>query len=455
MLMLRLNRFLALAPRFLPAIALAGSLLAASPAPAQFGSAAGIGEVMSPYYFRRDLQLFVDNLQLDSAQADILETLFFEYEREHDSAKDRMMERIQNLRTELENLDRSKMLEVVFEPFLEKARHWENLRSEFLLNVQSILSTEQLGKWNAFAALLRREKEIPKGEFSGEAVDLMLVLRQMDLSDDVRSSAEVATSEYVTALDQALITREHRFNDARATLMLSMRDEDTPTALRIHEEQVAARLAVRDVNDQFVETIGAALPAEFSDQFRRAALEIGYPRVFRPTAAERVFGAALKMEGISEETLAAIVALNGAFRQEITDVNRQLVEAIRRSEPELARARAQSFAERGSGSRQGDDVETRNLFTSRDEIGRRYVELLRDLLTPEQFATLPGGDRLLRRGQMPSGLNEEAPDGEKGERMKRSEMKRQNAAKLRTGGNPRLPGSGGGGEAGGGGKDDR
>ena len=66
----------------LPAwLVLATATLWVQPAPtnAQLGEATSIARAMRPEYMTRDVQIFVEGLQLDPSQAMIIETLFDDY----------------------------------------------------------------------------------------------------------------------------------------------------------------------------------------------------------------------------------------------------------------------------------------------------------------------------------------------------------------------------------------
>ena len=82
----------------------------ATPASAQFGEAAGFGEMMSPYFLRRDLEIFAEGLELDEGQAVIVEQIYYDYEDEHETGKARMLERLSSMREDLEGLDAGSVL---------------------------------------------------------------------------------------------------------------------------------------------------------------------------------------------------------------------------------------------------------------------------------------------------------------------------------------------------------
>jgi hypothetical protein len=384
------------------AIAMVSALAATAAAPAQFGEAAGFGEVMSPYFFKRDLVHFANGLELDEGQSVILESLYWDYEEEHAAGKAAMLDRLSNMRDELKDLERDQILGLVFQPFEERAREWQRLRDDFLQNVRAILNTEQNAEWPEFRRFLRREKELPGGRFSGESVNLYHVLRSLDLEVPVRTTADEALAAYDVYLDEVLARREDLLQQSRLMMMHSIRDQRPDDALSLYEKQIDARVAIRDINDEYVDFIAASLPADIGATFRTEALSTGYPRIFRPTYAQRLFNEALKLDDLGEEVMTAIRELESAFQSELAVVNDQLWRLIREHEPAEERYRAVKFALRSAPNpesrleaRKPADP-TRDPFRRREEIGRRYIEMLQNLLTPEQFAALPGAARFLR-----------------------------------------------------------
>jgi hypothetical protein len=116
--------------------------------------------------------------------------------------------------------------------------------------------------------------------------------------------------------------------------------------------------------------------------------------VFRPHPVQNIFKAAKELPGLSAETLTAIVSLESAYLTDLGAVTQQMWAAEREWEPTEQRLRAESFTKRMAGQQpEHIDNPTRELSIRRDEISRSYVRQLKALLTPEQFAQLPGAAR--------------------------------------------------------------
>jgi hypothetical protein len=134
--------------------------------------------------------------------------------------------------------------------------------------------------------------------------------------------------------------------------------------------------------------------------------------VYRPTAAQRVFEAALEIQGLDPPTLKAINDLFQEYLTRLDDINRRILRLVREYEPKEQEYRAAVFALRGTGERPDRPVDpTRAEFRERDDLGREYIERLKALLTDEQFRGLPGINRFLNERRSHGRLD---PDRVKG-----------------------------------------
>ena len=400
-------------------LAFAGSLVGVAPASAQFGQAAGFGEVMSPYFLRRDLNLIVDGLSLDDEQAVIVESLFFDYEADHERAKAAMMESMQSLKDVAQNADRAELLDMVFKPFEEKAEAWEIGRTQFIENLQLILGADQRDQFPEFMRDLRRQKELPSGMLSGESVDLIQVLDTVGYAGSRLASLGTLADDYELALDLALQAREVEIANGRLPMMQTLKDDDHSLALQLYKTQIDRRLAVRNVNDEYIDLIAAAMPEDDASAFRTEALSRGYARIYRPTSSQRIFKAAKKLETISAETLVAIEELEAAYLAELFVINDELVYLVRVSEPkeEMDQAERAATGQRRDLNRGGQAPAnpTRDGFTRRQVLGKQYMKMLQGILTKSEFASLPGASRFLPRkvGENLIGAEQDQPGANK------------------------------------------
>ncbi|MHC4948862.1 MAG: hypothetical protein ACYTG1_11460 [Planctomycetota bacterium] len=410
------SRRVGLCRRILLGLTLAGPLALAPAAPAQYGEAAGIAEAMRPEYFGRDLVLFVEGLELDDTQRVIVEALFDDYQAAFDEGFARMRQRYEDMRPELQTQDETRIMRLVFAPFEEwhdeKVMLGEQLRSD----VQAILNEDQLSSWPAFMRRMVREKTMHEGRLAGESLDLFHIVRDMNLRPEIASELQPTLDGYDVELGDALDRRNEANRRMQAEMLEALQVSDSGLSLSLIEEQIGHSIAVRDVNDRYIVIIGDALPEDLGAEFRHLALSRAYPRVYRRTAVHRMFRAALELEDVDEETREMVEGLEVSYTSEIEAINDRLIRAIRAHDPEKARYRAEAFAARRDGRQiPRPDDPTREDFKRRDEIGDQYARSLQQVLSEDQFASLPGADRWLKgQARRASGKNTDVPTAKGG-----------------------------------------
>jgi hypothetical protein len=456
-------------------------------------------QMMEPEFLRRDMPLFVQTLDLDESQRPILETLLMDYsdafteaaesmreqfaglrprtpEQEARSQQRReigqqMREAVQQLRElrqstpegeepdpaktddirqQMENLQKQMVelrpprpegeeLKQLRDAMTEMGDQWratrKAIRDEFVADVQTILIEEQLAKWPRLERLLRREKTLRQSQLSAEGIDLFHLVRDMRLTADEASQVEAALQQYDLALDAALIARNNRMDAIRGEMMGAMMERNVEQAQSLAEEEARLRTAVRTVNEQYVELISAALGGDEAEQVRVMFAERAYPRIVRPTYAQRSLEAALELEGLSPETLVAVQSLNEQYAAASKAANAELIAMVRDSEPQRITQRMQFWAARANGQeapqQEGDDL--REKFERRFEVNQQYRTRLESLLTPEQIAQLPatppargegGPGRDWREGRRGPRDGQASPDDPQRQQMR--ERMRQN-----------------------------
>jgi predicted protein tyrosine phosphatase len=329
--------------------------------------------------------------------------------------------RMEPLREQLEamgpRMPEGAELQAINDAITALAKAWRADRSrlgaEFLNNVQAILNDRQIEAWPELEQTLRRMKSLPRGRLSGEDVDLIAIVNRLGLSVEQGAAMAEVLSSYSASLDRALRQREAYFEVGRDGFLSVLATGDANRAAAMMREETSLRVAVRDVNASYAGSIAAGLAEHASPQAAAAFdgewLQSAYPRIHRQGSMARTFEAALGLEGIDEETAAAIVELQAAHRSETEAANRRLVALTRTHEPERAVDRVAQRVARGAGAergrrgeRQGENDPLSQAFQARGDMDQGYRERLEAMLTPEQAAQLPPpqpqGNRRQRRG---------------------------------------------------------
>lgn len=367
---------------------------------AQFGEAAGISEAMQPDYFNRDVTVMVQTLQLDDAQRVIVRTLFDDYQASFEDGLNRMKQRFEDMKDELQTGDQKRIMSMIFAPFREWSVEKGQLGGNFLASVEMILTDDQKTRWPSVQRRLFRERTLHKGRLSGESLNLLNVIRDLNLDQRTMLQVQPALDAYEIALDTALHQREDPLLGKDNPMMQSLEEQDLAKqqqALRAHLQR---QVAVRNVNDEYIEHIALTLPTDVAQQFRMSALERAYPRIYRETPVQRIFKVARDLEGLDPTVRQAVLVLEMEYLGELTGVNTQLMNGTRDHEPQEALERASDFSRRMAGEQvEPKPNPTHALFVKREEMNRTYARRLRGLLTDEQFAQLPGASRWVEEPQ--------------------------------------------------------
>lgn len=391
----RISRFTTIAA----AAIVAGACLFgfARPAQAQFGQAVAISELMKPEFINRDMVIFVEGLNLDDGQQVIVESMFENYRDDFDAGLERLRGRFEQLRDKLDTRDPDRVLKLVFAPFEQWRDERNQLRDQFLNNVKLVLSDRQLKGWDEFLRKLRRDKTLDRGILSGEHLNIFHVLQDMQLSEQQRLAIEPLLTQYETDLDQALRERNRAINDEDGVMLEAMQTQDADAMLKAMNHQIELRIAVRDINDHYVNVVAEALPETLGAEFREKAMTRAYPRIYRRSSAEKLFEAALALD-LPKEVRQNVNEVYGNYRTAIEDFNQRLLDMVRAQEPKNQRQRAEAASARMENkpySRHPNPTAVE--FRKRDDIVREHVDLLKWAVGEERFAQLPGADRWVRK----------------------------------------------------------
>jgi hypothetical protein len=370
-----------------------------------------MGEAMHPEFFSRDLITFSEGLNLDDTQEVIVEAMFDSYTDDFEAgwaATTVSLNAVADKIKEDKPASERDTLKPVFDTLGTWFEEKRALDQGLLENVKAILIEEQLELWPSFAQRLYRSSGIPRGRLSGESTDLFQVSRDTNLSGTAESLITPHLNEYAIALDAAMRTRDAILRGNPKKLFDNILSGNTAQSPEHVEALVKARINVRDLNDRYIDVISSSLNLEDGEDFRNRALNRGYPRIYRRTPAQRIIRQAAENEAYEPEIHVLIVQLEFAYLGELELINYDLLRLTRAHEPESQRNRALASQVKSSGR---DPIKlqdpTRPVFKDREALGRRYIEMLRDILTPDQFMELEGARRWVPRDEQT--YNQEKP----------------------------------------------
>lgn len=370
------------------ALIVAGAIVASPLSHAQFGSRSLMVQAFEPYIMQRDMPLMVAILDLDETQRPIVDMLLEDYMASFAAG-------IEKVRAQMQDAGSAAKedLTALLRPLNNWSRERQELYNRFAETMKSVLSPQQLDRWPAFERAIRRERLLPQSEISGEGVNLIGIINDLAPPAEVRATAQPVIEAYEIRIDGALTERQAREEENMGPMMDAMVTMDHQRAAELQDRIMAARVRLRDAQEISIEEISTALGADWGPRFRVIAMQRAFPEVFSPNSVIRLFDAALEIADLTPEQRASITSLKGEMEREWEGLSREMLTVVKRDEPAAPKRRAAAPAER-----QGRSPELEAMRRKRQDLAERYRQQLEHILTPEQYADLPGAQRHAAQG---------------------------------------------------------
>lgn len=374
------------------AAGLAGAAGSAVAAP-QLGKSAGFAEAFQPDFLARDMDLIVEVLELEDWQRTIVESLLADYQNDFRVGVDGVKDKLKSKGDQIKASGDGNAMGVIMGPISEWSQEKRVLRQRFLDNLRGQLSESQAARWDALERAMLREKELPRGELSGESVNLIALARDVEISPDIAERTKPLMEEYSVALDGALKARASQVAQSTPLIQDALVRQDWNGGLLQVEAIVARRVALRDLQDEYVQKFAAALGPAGAD-FRERAQRAGYPEAYRPSPMIQWFAAARALPGVSPEQAAGIDSIEAKYVVDYADIENRWAAAIRTEEPkrQVADIRARAAAATGQGEKPNADP-YKPLRDERDRLAEAARTAVADLLGQELAMQLPGADK--------------------------------------------------------------
>ncbi|MFO0827044.1 MAG: hypothetical protein U0572_02755 [Phycisphaerales bacterium] len=379
-----------------------------SVAAAQFGGRAGFDDAFRPDFLARDITLFVETLELEDWQRPIVENLLDDYKVSFDSGVEEVRTRMNSMKDTVSKVSADEVLKQIMAPIDEWSKRKLQLRAEFLDNVKSQLSEQQAERWVKLERALRREKTLDQGEIQGESVNLVLLIKELQLSPEALQEMQPSVDEFEARLDEALANRSRRIDSQKSKVADAMQSNDSKAGVAAMESIMEARVAVRSVQDAGRDALTDALRKAAGEKpatdFERLALERGYPKVYRIDPIIPLFATAKGIEDLTDDQKSSLDALEAQYMTEQPVENKKLADVYRQEEPREPRRRVDQMAARlagDAGAHQARSTESEALAAARKEredFYDRYRKAIMDILNLDQKRRMPtfgkGGVRL-------------------------------------------------------------
>lgn len=390
MIRMQNTRIRSIRSKFAAAVVAAGLAWSFAPlAHAQAGRGS-MATLFVPDFLPRDLPVFVDSLRLEEWQRPILEALLEDYGTNFATAADGVRSKMGQLKDIAAGTNPDKVVELISAPLISWRNEKQKLRDDFLSSVRSQLSDVQAESWPALERALRREKSLPNGVLSGETLNLVMIVREIDVPPVVVDAARAAIEEYEVKLDQAMASRDAADDGSIATRLKTLNDNGK--FLETEERVMQLRVAVRNVQDQGVTAIRDALGADYGAKFELRALRRAFPQVYGLDPVTPLFEAALALPDLTKEQQTKLAELKARFDTDHGAIQTRYADAIRVSEPKEPRRRAEALAIKAAGGTPnfGESAEVDAVKLERQELFTRYRASIAELLNDAQKELVPG-----------------------------------------------------------------
>lgn len=355
----------------------ASALAVAQPAFGQFGGG-GFGGAEGPQVNREQLEDYADILGMDTDQREIAQMMLEEYIDGVQTEVDKVREAMQNARQEYEETRDGSAFQAARELGRESQERIETLETQFMGDLQMMLTAEQAEAWPKVEMAHRRATTLPRGLMSGERVNLYDIVDTLELEGEPASEARSVLDDYGLALDRALIARNDTFEKG----LQMFRDRDFE-ALQSHFEKARdASVKVRDTHRTFARRLEAVVPEAKLPAMEAAVQRASFPTVYRSNRADRALEAVRGMEGLSDDQRSQIEAIELSTNRRMVQVNRKLADTIESNEVNM------NLRDMMRGGRRGNEDGTRELFAEKRDAIDKTIEQLKAVLTEEQAAKL-------------------------------------------------------------------
>ncbi len=423
----------------------------------QFSTSSRIGD-SDEQVSERDVDSLVQTLHLDADQEALVRSL---YEGHRSAWKDASAAHRAQIKAIFETNRESNNWSDVAKKTRELSKQWKTtsdaLEKDFLESVKGIATDDQMNNWPRFERDRRRRVLLnTQSAIAGEGVDLVDIAESIELAPDTLEQIQPATNVYGEEIDMAIADRTRAIE--------ALEKESTPATegdiesidfeavkdlrSRLHDK----RIAVRDLNERYAALFCGQLSAVDAQRFMTEYKMRCFPRVYRPTAADRYIKTVRSLETLNEEQVRALDSIEDDYTRQVGGINDQLAQLIREQEdtnedspmffgggadvlpppPPPARTGDQSdeqsvsvgmvFVARGSDGQDGpalvggqviqaapvqtaisfpsaepeDDSPRGKLNKAKRELVNRTIDAVAALLNPEQLALAPKPDEMQR-----------------------------------------------------------
>lgn len=352
----------------------------------------------------RSLDRSTRPLKLNADQKEAIKALHEGYVsafRDASKARRQAMEKL--MKDNDDEDDRSAFMKKMPEIQQKYAEQTKKLDQTFFSDVKALLSADQESQWSKVERSRRRELGLRSGGLvGGDGVDLTSVLDDLRLSDADLAPAAESVEQYEADLDRQLADKEKDKSDLKFEPGKPFDMEAMQASMAKARENA---VKVRDVNERHARTIEGHLPETKRAEFAAAVRRASFPRIYRPSRADKDLDAALKFEDLTSDQRKQVETLRDQHKRDAAPANDSWATAQREAD-EKGDGGGQMIGPGGAVMRMsfkmGDDEEEKGPLAdarkARKEIDKKTRDRLKEILTEAQRDKLPKADGMEEGG---------------------------------------------------------
>ncbi len=390
-------------------IAVAAVVLAAAPVQAQMFRG-GMRSLTEPDMTSKDLEQAAAVLQLDEEQLAVGEELLKSYLVNWEALRGKISTAMDGARQEFrETQDPAVWMDFqkVSDGFQDEKKA---MTDQFMADLKLMLTEDQLELWPKVERQRRRVRSLEQSFLSGEGVDVIELVKEMELAPESAEAVAPILDRYEVELDRALEQRDKIYESGMDRGMELWQNQDFETMEKLFAEARDAGIKVRDTHRRAVKQIMSVLTPEQGAAFETAFKEASFPQVYRRSFAVRAFETADEMADLTEDQRTQIADLRAQLDRELATRNDAMAESIEKEEMTRTIQGMMGMGRRGPGG----DREARQ---AKRDLEMAMMDRLKSVLTPEQQALLPEPEQ--QRDWRGFGRGDETDQGGDNERPRR------------------------------------
>jgi hypothetical protein len=379
----------------LPAL-LAGVMLCASPARAQFGMNMGLG-MEGDSITKRGVEAYAKILGLSKDQHDIAMTLLEGNQTELHAAQAKAQEGIKAIREKLADTQDfslwQKEMPKITKEFNEKKKA---LDKSFFDDLKAACNDQQLTSWAKVERYHRRETAMRIAFLSGSTVDLTKVVERVKAKPE--SEIQPLLDQYELDMDKNLQAFEKVAKQAEEDALKGDANMfDMSRAENILKPFYEVAKDMRELNQEYARKLAQVMDDASRAKFEAEVKVRSFPRVYRQPHVVKMLDAAAEFKDLDKAQTENIAGLKAAYTRDAASANDKWAKAVEDREDKAGGTFAAMMksvqAMQGGGGASDLNKDVNGARTARKELDSRTEKQLLALLSDDQRAKLPEAPR--------------------------------------------------------------